>query len=427
MSSAFSSWQNFRIWLDKLGMFHMELDLARMREALRLLNLRKTPFPVAQVAGTNGKGSTSTFISELACVHGLKTGLFTSPHFISPRERILINGRQVSREQWLREARIIEEACASLKPTYFEFLTLLALRIFVLENVQLAIFEAGLGGRHDATTAISSDLCCFCPIALDHEAVLGHGLAAIASDKADALHSQKMALSAPQFPIAAAILAEKASTLHIPLEFIQPLPDNPATGPGLAGRHQLINAALALAAWRRLADAMGIASIPAMERKALATAFIPGRLQFIEASECHPAFLLDGAHNPHALLALARHDFNPACVIFSALADKDWQNGISGLCCRFTEAAILVPQLSVSRAACACEIAAFINRMRPERAEAFSAPFALLKSLGKAACLAQPDKPVLVCGSLFLLSDFYHLFPKYLSRPGAANENATCP
>ncbi|MBD5553701.1 MAG: bifunctional folylpolyglutamate synthase/ dihydrofolate synthase [Desulfovibrio sp.] len=396
--TAFASLPQFEDWLNKKGLFHMQLGLERMRQGLV-----PPVWPAIQVLGTNGKGSTSAFIAALARAHGLRAGLYTSPHFLSIKERILVDGRKLPDSLWLEAASELADLDAVVGFTWFEFMTRLAVLLFEQAGVDLAILEAGLGGRNDATSAIAAIARCFTPIAMDHAAVIGPRITDIARDKTAVIGASEQVFSASQFPEVQAALVAACAAKGARLEFV-----NPASHEGLlatAGRHQAGNAALALAAWRWFAAARGIVSDPQLERAALAGAFVPGRMQRIPATAAHPELVLDGGHNPHAVHnLLMRLPGAPATVIFSALHDKDWPVNISLL--GRTGARLIIVQLRNSRAESAAKIAAFANELRPGSAIVVEDVRAAL-----AQCAAAP---ALVCGSLYLLADFYALFPQYL-------------
>lgn len=408
-------------WLDGLGLFHVELGLGRMRAALGLLGLEKPPFYVAQVLGTNGKGSTSSFLASLSESAGCPVGLYLSPHFVSPKERILVNGRQADDSAWLDGANLVMEKTGHLGLTYFEFLTLLALVIFSRSGVRLAVLEAGLGGKNDATSAVAAQTHCFAPIAMDHAAIIGPDIADIARDKASAIKMQSHVFHAPQFPAVLEILrrAAREAGAHI-----LPAGEAPKTRLGLAGAHQGANAALALAAWRRISADM---NMPEGDwRRGLSEAFLPGRMQKVPAGAGHPALLLDGAHNPHGLQALARFLAGletdsgtgaatfamPDAVIFSALADKDWRPSLARLLRIFNDRPFFIPELGNERAASAHELASFCGT---GRAAPFTGPDALSEALA-AAKKRSPLGTALMTGSLYLLGEFFSLYPQYLHK-----------
>lgn len=418
MRDAFQCWREFADWLDSRGLFHMELGLARMERGLARLGLEKPPFLVCQVLGTNGKGSTCAFLDALCRRAGLKTGLYTSPHFLSPRERCRIEGAMAAARDWLAAANEIAARIPQWRDlTYFEFVTLAALLMFRAADCSIVILEAGLGGRNDATTAVPAEVLCFAPIAMDHRQVIGPALADIAADKAAAIRRGSRVFCAPQFPLAKAILEKAALEQGAGIEFCPPWP-LPA-GSLLSGPFQSSNMGVAVAAAKWLLRLAGAApvSLPEIDA-ALASAFIPGRSQYIPASPPRPALVLDGGHNPHAIAAgVAGGGFRPDVIIFSCLADKDWQAGLALLAKAHPKALLLVPQLHNNRAADAVEVAAWLNSFCPDRAEAIGGKDSVAQALARAA-LARPGGLALLTGSFFLLAEFYELFPEFLEKPG---------
>lgn len=434
MNNAFSTPEDIRRYLDGRGLFHMDMGLGRMRRALAALELTRPPFVVAQVLGTNGKGSTAAFLASLALTHGCSVGLYTSPHFVSPTERIRIGRPETGicapwpGEQWVSEGNRIMAAAPDL--TYFEFLTVLALLGFAREGVDLAVLEAGLGGRHDATTTVAADLLCYAPIAMDHKDILGPTLADIAADKADAIRGPAPVCSAAQFPEAARVLENAARAHGARLIRACPVADDMPLG--LNGPHQRTNAGLALAAWRCLAPRLGkpADAVPA-QTQGLARAFMPGRLQRIPGTEQHPPLLLDGAHNPHGMAALIKalraEALHPAGAVFSCLADKDWLPSVQMLKHYLGHAPLFVVTMDNPRAAQAIDVANACNNLPPTTATALpSGPQALVQALERARALpkASENNPVLVTGSLYLLSEFFTLHPRWLRQQGRAYETA---
>ncbi len=412
--------------LDGLGLFHMDMGLGRMESALRALGVTRLPCPVVQVAGTNGKGSTASFLQSLSMAHGFRTGLYTSPHFLSPTERIRMDRRPLPESAWPGLANRALAAEPGL--TYFELLTVMTVLAFQDAEPDLLIFEAGLGGRHDATTALPADLVCFTPIGLDHQAVLGPDIAAIAADKADAIRPGMFAaVSAPQTEDARAALQRRADAVELPLYTADSGADLPplALLPedaelGLAGPHQRVNAQTALLAWALLCRRQGWRTDERTIRRGLSEAFIPGRLQKVASRDAYPSFLLDGAHNPHGMSALARAlptlpapDNAPAAVIFSCLADKhpeDMAPLVRGLA---PGRPLLVPTIGQNQRAAAGEDLARL--LGPD-----ARPVPDLKTaLDMVRAPAANGAPVLVCGSLYLLTEFFNLFPYALSGPRA--------
>ena len=147
--APFKSYDDVIRHLDGLGVFHMDMGLGRMERALSALGLDRLSRPTVQVVGTNGKGSTSSFLQALAMAHGLKAGLYTSPHFVAPEERIRVGHTMLPPARWPGLASRAVQAERGL--TYFELLTVMAAEAFELASCDLVIYEAGLGGRYDAT------------------------------------------------------------------------------------------------------------------------------------------------------------------------------------------------------------------------------------------------------------------------------------
>jgi dihydrofolate synthase/folylpolyglutamate synthase len=331
---------------------------------------------------------------------------------ISPRERIRINGETLSEERWVRLAQRVLPAVPGL--TYFESVCLMAVAAFAEEGVQLAVMEAGLGGRFDATSALPADLTCFTSISYDHMDVLGDSLRDIVRDKAAAMRQGVPAMSAPQEPDVWACLLDVSCRIESRLSRAEDLCAIPQDWKlGLRGAHQHANAVLALAAWMELARRHDWPLREVPVREGLENAFIAGRLQSIPAGRSLPDLLLDGAHNTHAFAALRdaprELGIRPCAVIFSCLADKDLE-GIAPLALDLAMGApVLIPPLSVKKRA-----------LPPERiAAAFGAAARAVPGLEAAVQSAglwdaSPQSPVLVCGSLYLLAEFFTLYPEYL-------------
>jgi dihydrofolate synthase / folylpolyglutamate synthase len=409
----FSTYQHFLEHLNAKGLFRMKLGLERMREAL--LRLPPLTGSVIQVVGTNGKGSTSAFLEGVARAHGKRTGLFTSPHFLSPRERILIDGRMLPEKRWLELANTLYSLVEGSVLTYFETVTLLAVLAF--HDVEVAVFETGLGGSFDATTALDRGLILFTPIGMDHEQILGRDIATIARDKAGVLGPGVRAISAHQPEQALAVLRERATEAGSLLETVADhfrfqgedilrLPEGTVFLQGvrlvMEGSHQKGNALLGLAGWGALSGQKGWPSFPGACKEGLARTRVPGRLQRVSGA---PEIILDGAHNGPAFEAMAgallELGIRPRAAIFTCLKDKqvapiaDVLNGLS-------LERILVPELPGNpRAYPAAELASLLGpRAHPVRN--------ILEALTE---LKDEPAPVLVCGSLYLLAEFFRLRP----------------
>ncbi len=416
----FSDYTDICHFLNKLGLFHMDLGLDRVSYALKALKLTSPPFVTVQIVGTNGKGSTSTFLESLARAQGLRTGLFTSPHFVSPHERIQIDGQPLQQQRWPTLANAVHKAAPSL--TYFEFLTVLAALAFAESGVDIAIIEAGLGGHYDATTALTRHALCISPISLDHESILGDTVLAIAKDKAHAIGKNMPVFMATQLPQVQNILEEFATKQEATLYQAKLDTIPPSSILGLHGAHQQENAALALTAWQWLAKQFSWPRTEDGIACGLASAFIAGRLQHIITTEENlpKHILLDGAHNTHGLEVLYSYikqlDQKPSGIIFSCLADKDRQQ--------------MLPILQKIHALCDyCPLyltdiqnndRALSQEDKKNLAQILGENVHLCSDISKSLIKARHGSlkgPVLLCGSLYLLGEFFASYPHYLVKP----------
>lgn len=303
-----------------------------------------------QIAGTNGKGSTATMLASICESAGIRSGLFTSPHLSSITERIRIDGQEISQAAFAACATRVRAAAEELLaqaeiealPTFFEQVTAIALVAFQESKVELAILETGLGGRLDATTAAGATLVGITPIAIDHEEYLGQTISSIAKEKAAVIRPGVTAIVAPQSSDAMHVILERAASRGVdpsvdeiktviegfsdsgrPQVTFQTAVGNYANVLlGLRGRHQVINASVAL----RLAESLRDYGFPVAHDaivNGLQNARHPGRLELIESC---PTVLLDGAHNPAGARTLKEYlsEFasGPVTLVFGAMRDK---------------------------------------------------------------------------------------------------------
>ncbi len=307
----------------------IKLGLANTETLLAALGNPHQDFPAVQIAGTNGKGSTAAMLDSICRQAEIRTGLFTSPHLISITERISIDGEQVSEADFARFTAQVKETSEELVkhdelealPTFFEQVTAIALLAFREAKVDLAILETGLGGRLDSTTAACAETVAITSIAMDHEAYLGHGLGEIAAEKAAIIRPGAVAIIAPQPEEVRDVIVRQCEATGVEPRFVEPS-RHKNISIGLRGRHQIANAATAIA----LAEALrerGFAICPEAIIKGIENARHPGRLELWEGL---PRILFDGAHNPAAARALRDYldEFvtQPITMIFGAMRDK---------------------------------------------------------------------------------------------------------
>src|SRR2546427_591572 len=201
-------------WLYSLQRFGIKLGLENIRRLLAALSRSggfqaavgdleiALPWKVIHIAGTNGKGSVCAMIDSICRAHGYRTGLFTSPHLVTFRERIRVNGEMISEHGVADGLTTIRNLVADWDPhpTFFEVTTALAVKYFFEANIDVAILETGIGGRLDATNAIQSDVSVITQIGFDHEELLGTTLAEIAGEKAGIIKPGIPVVSAQQRP-----------------------------------------------------------------------------------------------------------------------------------------------------------------------------------------------------------------------------------
>lgn len=327
-------------------------SLNRMRLLLKKLDNPHKKIRTVHIAGTKGKGSTATMLAEMLRACGYKVGLYTSPHIVDIRERLQINGEKVTQVQMTRlinRVRPIVERSLGSKPTFFEIITAMAFCHFADAKVDIAIIEAGLGGRLDSTNVLSPDVCGLTSISLDHMGQLGETVAKIAQEKAGIFKRNIPVVSVKQVPEAERVLKEQAKDFKTQLmftgdeiEFSYRVESSRGAGchariclttprsrfehlpVPVLGEHQAINCGLALALLDQL-KMTGMKIDDALAIEGLAGVKLPGRMELIETD---PQIMVDGAHNSASIQALLRGigqhvPYDSMVMIFGCAADKD--------------------------------------------------------------------------------------------------------
>ncbi len=400
--------------------FGVVLGLERMRALLDKLGTpdRKLGI-VVHVAGTNGKGSTVAMIAALAAAGGKRVATYTSPHLSTVRERIVIAGELITEEAFVAAAREVQAAGGD-ELTFFEQLTAIAFVAIAAAAVDVTVLEVGLGGRLDATNVVDAPVAVITGIALDHEAILGPTIAAIAGEKAGIFKpKQRVVLSRSGDPSATPVLlaaAERAGVASVvrldwdALDRVPPL--------ALAGMHQRRNAAAALAAIDQL-EALGALRVDSDARaRALATVVHPGRFEWITGE---PDIVLDGAHNPDgadSLDALLR-DFadRRIVMILGVSADKDVRALVGPLAA--PAARVIATRYQQDRALAADELAAIVREVHPD------VPVETAPDLTHALAAARGQGDLIViAGSLFLVGEARTLLLKVPTDPLAISDPA---
>ncbi len=438
-------------YLYNLQKYGIKFGLAN---TIRLMSMMDNPhlkFRSVHIAGTNGKGSTAAMIASVLQEAGYKVGLYTSPHLINFTERIRVSGREISEEKVIeltdelrsRLAAVEASDCKEEKftPTFFEFTTTIALTYFAEEKIDIAVIETGMGGRLDSTNVINPIVSVIMPIDYDHKEFLGDTISAIADEKAGIIKEKGLVVSSPQCGEAEKIIWEvslnknarllvvgkDASVIEkgcgldgcrfdykgINAEFND-------IGIGLAGRHQITNAATALLTLEALSEA-GIKIKEREIREGLRTARWGGRLEIVSRK---PLILLDGAHNPSAARRLREFlqeilGNKKIILVLGILSDKDIDGILSELV-PISEK-IIATRPDYYRAAAPYELKDRIKRLGKETI--------VINSISEAVIyakeFAQSDTAICITGSLFTVGEARALFSKTgtASSIGAAAGN----
>ena len=398
-------------------------DLGRMRELAERMELLRGGAPVIHVAGTKGKGSVAAMTESALRAQGLRTGLYTSPHLHSFRERIRLNGAPLSGDAF---AAAVERAWPSVEamarsdwgaPSTFEALTAMALDVFREERADAVVLEVGLGGRLDATNVAESSVAVITSISLDHTAILGSTLREIAGEKAGIIKGRQPVVSAPQAPDAADVIAERAAAMGAPLTVAGKDAAYAREGGGireqrvtvstkrnvyrlrlpLLGAHQAENAAVAVAALEAAPFGVSRSAVEA----GLAEVRWDGRFQLLRET---PRLVVDGAHNPHSMARLGetareRPTEGRTLLVFGASADKQIE-ALADEAAAFADE-VWTAESRHPRAADSGALAALFAERGTQARSAGS----VAEAMEQALSAADGGDLVLVTGSLFVVAE----------------------
>ncbi len=395
--------------------FGIRPGVDRVGELLRRLGTPEKQFRTIHVVGTNGKGSSSAFLSSILLSAGHSVAQFSSPHLVRFTERFRINGAEFPAEK-LADCleTVLQEAPE--EATFFEITTALAAYVFSAERVAFAVMEAGMGGRSDATAAFDGELTIITPIALDHTGYLGATVEAIAEEKAGIIKPGTPVISAGQSDAARRAIEAACRAGQCPLrtsgtDFSVAWNRDGGldyrglhrtlTGlrPGITGQYQSGNAAIALAAAELLA-ADGLAIPPAAFREGIAGAYWPGRMELVPGS---PPLLLDGAHNPAGAAALAEalqeYSYARLLLVTGVCDDKDIDLIYAPLVPLADAIYTVTP--AVERAMNAEDLSHFFQTQGVASHPCGS----VAEGISRARSHAAEDDLILVCGSLFVVGE----------------------
>ncbi|OYY65192.1 MAG: bifunctional tetrahydrofolate synthase/dihydrofolate synthase [Burkholderiales bacterium 28-67-8] len=424
-------------WLARCEQLHpteIDMGLQRVEQVRARLDL-KFDVPVITVAGTNGKGSTCAMLESIALHAGYRVGLYSKPHLVHFEERCRVNGSMVAAADLLEHFEAVEAAREGVSLTYFEFTTLAIARLLSRSPLDLVILEVGLGGRLDAVNVFDADCTVITSIDVDHTEFLGPDRESIGREKAGVMRAGRPVVVSDPLPPQSVIDHARelgADLRRVGVDFNHSGDPqqwgwagrgkryNSLAYPGLRGANQLVNASGALAAFEALSQQLPITAQAV--RQGFATLELPGRFQIVPGQ---PALVLDVAHNPHAVAALAqnldRMSFHPRThAVFGAMHDKDLE-------AIFRRMAPIVDSwcftgLPVPRAASAVQLEELhaslgLKGPGPLAISTHSAPLAALQhALG----LADPTDRIVVFGSFLTVGGvLQHGLPRLGSSHGA--------
>jgi dihydrofolate synthase/folylpolyglutamate synthase len=407
-----------------------KFDLVNIAALCERMGQPQRAFESVHIAGTNGKGSTAAMLDSILRAAGLRTGLYTSPHLERINERIRLDGRDISDDEFgatfTRLHKIIEELLASGKlaahPTFFECVTAMAFEFFAGQGAQFAVCEVGMGGRLDATNILVPEVAVITQIDFDHENYLGHSIEEIAGEKAGIIKPGARVVSAAEHLVARVVIrrrvAEQSAFLvEIENEFrienitsqrgcfaFTAVSNTSGVGIPIAlpvpGRFQVRNALTALAAARMLAERGAPIDDEAISRGIAATVW-PGRLERISEQ---PEIYLDGTHNPAGAREIAAFweahlQGRNIYLVYGALRDKAVDE-IAGLL--FPRASAVILTSPAQPRAISAAVLADMTGHLAEKVEVVPDPNLALE---RALELASPDDVIFVTGSLYLVGD----------------------
>ena len=337
MKRRFETVNEWLDWQQTVHPLNIDFKLERILSVYQKLNISSIAKKVITVAGTNGKGSTVSFLESVLSKMNYNVGTFTSPHILKYNERIKINQKEIDDESLLDVFELIDKKRGSTTLTYFEFATLSAFYLFSKSNLDVAVLEVGLGGRLDATNIIDSDISIITSIGIDHTEFLGSTIDSIALEKAGVMRPFKKSIFAQDKPPAALFQYAKNNSVNLLVHnndysvtrnaktwsikskniAIENIPNLK-----MIGDYQYNYAAASTIA---LAEILPDCIFDEKQiKKALCNTQISGRFQYLKKS---PDIILDVAHNEDAAKSLARNikkiGYKKIIAVLGILADKD--------------------------------------------------------------------------------------------------------
>lgn len=414
-------------YLDGLGKFGIRLGMERIEGLLRELGNPQDKIKTVHVTGTNGKGSVTSMITNILLAANLKVGKFTSPHLVKYNERINLNGKDISDEEFATVISAVKVAADSVvqkgvcdQPTQFEILTAAAFLHFYLQKVDYAVIEVGMGGLWDSTNVITPVVSVITNVALDHTDRCGKTIAAIAMQKAGIIKEKVPVVTAASGdealgPIVTMAMFKEAPVYLYGKAFYGTEVTSSMDGQRftlhagdyyssdydikLPGEHQIKNTSVAIVAAKLISKQDDRINELALH-VGVANTLWPGRLERIHKQ---PDIILDGAHNPNGAEALRKaldkyYPEKPVHFVFGMMGDKD-MSGVIATLIKPCDTVYTVRADNGSRAAEAADLAKLVGKNAVAVDD-------LAAAYGKSVEAAGTDGIVCVCGSLYLIGEF---------------------
>lgn len=368
-------------WMFNLERFGIKLGLDNISEFLSRIGNPQNDFRSVHVAGTNGKGSVCAAIASILKEEGTSVGLYTSPHLIDFRERIMVDGEMISEEDVVRLGESLKSEMDSMADeseekqlTFFEFTTGLAFKHFSEAGVDMAVVEVGMGGRLDATNVLRPEVAAITRIGMEHTTYLGRTIEEIAGEKAGIIKRDVPIVSCEKSATPLSVISSVCAAKQSPLRLIDRDFSVETTASGLTGSvfdyegrkpvrrlripliggYQVENAAMAIAVCEEL-DARGIHVSEQSMRNGLSNIVWPARLDIWSRE---PLVIIDGSHNPEGVAAstdvLAKLGLTPITYVVACMSDKDAKGIVRALAP--TARRIIATQVNIGRSANASDI-----------------------------------------------------------------------
>lgn len=445
-----STYRQAEAYLYDLRMFGTKLGLANITALLDLIGNPHHHLYFVHIAGTNGKGSVGAMLNALLTAAGLRTGMFTSPHLVSMRERFKINNRAVTPQAFVRSFNRVKRALDTMHtqdiyPTFFEVVTAIALDYFARKKVDIVLWETGMGGSLDATNAVNARTAVITNVSLDHCTYLGDTVAKIAREKAGIIKPGSTLITGSTDPDAVSVFEEICRRQNADMVLAPPdavklrrktsrgmVIDYHCDTRSIGGielnqypSYQLANSSIALAVFEELCRQGKVAAslFEQAVRDGFAHVRNPGRFQALRRI---PPIILDGAHNPAGMIALKesvldRFDGWTVHLLIGVLADKEYRQICSAIVpIAASVSCVTVPSMrslsAADLAACCRDVVA------PDiPVTVADSPYQVIDRFAKT--YATTDRTVLmVCGSLYMIGD---ILKHYNKTPFTVHDKGT--